>query len=350
MKGAAIIENLSTCSRLIVPSRAFVADYVPPDYLLDGILRRRFVYSFTGYTGGGKTAVALLLSACVALGQSFGGREADKGRVLYLAGENDEDVRMRWIAMGEKMGFDADAIEVYFIPVRFPISERLEQLRKEVKAIGSLDLVVVDTCAAYFEGDNDNDNVQMGNHARLLRSLTSLPGGPCVLVPSHPTKGASNDNLLPRGGGAFVFEMDGNLVCMKNETIVDVHWQGKFRGPNFDPLSFELVSLTTDKLRDSKGRLAHTVMARPLTDEARQAIEKETRKDEDALLALLSNSFSGTMRGMCEALGWVYSNGKPATSRVFRAMETLRRQGLVETLRGEWRLTVKGKKAAKEVE
>jgi hypothetical protein len=272
---------------LIVSSQKFVADYTPPDYLLTDILRRRFVYSLTAYTGAGKTAVALYLSACVAMGKPLAGHEIDKGRVLYLAGENDEDVRMRWIAMSEAMGFDTNLIDVHFIPCRFPISENLVQLKDELEAIGNLDLVVVDTCAAYFEGDDDNHNVQMGDHARTLRQLTTLPGGPCALIPSHPTKGASNDNLIPRGGGAFLFEMDGNLVCQKNANIVDLHWQGKFRGADFEAIAFELVPLTSERLKDSKGRLAHTVMAKPLTGDAREKIETKGRKDEDALLLVM---------------------------------------------------------------
>jgi hypothetical protein len=255
----------NTDAALIIPSSAFTNAYTPPDYVFDGILRRRFVYSLTGYTGGGKTAVALYISGCVAHGWPIARREIDKGRVLYLAGENDEDVRMRWIAMGEAMRFDVAKAEVYFIPCRFPISENIDRLKKEAAAIGSFDLVVVDTCAAYFEGDDDNHNVQMGNHARTLRELTTLPGGPCVLIPSHPSKGASNDNLVPRGGSAFLFEVDGNLVCKKTESIIDLHHHAKFRGPEFEPISFELVALTSERLKDSKGRLAHTVMARPIT-------------------------------------------------------------------------------------
>ena len=52
---------------LIKSSAEFVADFTPPDYVLDGILQRRFCYSLTGRTGAGKTAILLLLSAHDAL-------------------------------------------------------------------------------------------------------------------------------------------------------------------------------------------------------------------------------------------------------------------------------------------
>jgi hypothetical protein len=50
----------------------------------------------------------------------------------------------------------------------------------------------------------------------MLRSFVDLPGGPTVLVTCHPVKNPNPENLLPRGGGSFVAEMDGNLVCLKH--------------------------------------------------------------------------------------------------------------------------------------
>jgi AAA domain len=107
-------------SRLRQTSSQFVADFVPPDYLLDGVLQRRFLYSFTGRTGSGKTAVVLLLAASVALGRKIGELEVAPGRVFYFCGENPDDVRMRWIALAQQMDFDIDMIDVDFFPGPFP--------------------------------------------------------------------------------------------------------------------------------------------------------------------------------------------------------------------------------------
>src|SRR5215470_3945640 len=53
-------------SRLIKSSAEFVAGFVPPDYVVVGLLQRRFLYSNTGQTGAGKTAVTLRLAASTA--------------------------------------------------------------------------------------------------------------------------------------------------------------------------------------------------------------------------------------------------------------------------------------------
>ena len=49
-------------SKLALSSAEFVAGFTPPDYLIAGLLQRRFLYSLTSPTGGGKTAIAILLA------------------------------------------------------------------------------------------------------------------------------------------------------------------------------------------------------------------------------------------------------------------------------------------------
>ena len=89
--------------KLIHSSREFVAGFVPPDYLIDGLIQRRYFYSMTAPTGAGKTCVAIRIAAHAALGLSLDGRNVEKVRVLFLAGENPDDVRARWIKLCEEM-------------------------------------------------------------------------------------------------------------------------------------------------------------------------------------------------------------------------------------------------------
>jgi hypothetical protein len=153
------------------------------------------------------------------------------------------------IAMAHDMGFDPGIAGMHFIEGRFSIDKLFQSVAGEVEKIGGMDLVTVDTSATFFEFENENDNQQMAAHARLMRSLTTLPGGPVVLVACHPTKNASDDNMIPRGGGAFLAEIDGNLTCIKRDTIAEVHHQGKFRGSDFAPLSFQLLQATAPARR-----------------------------------------------------------------------------------------------------
>ena len=197
---------------LLLSSAEFIAEFVPPDYLIDGLLQRRYVYSLTAPTGAGKTCIALCIAIRVALGIKLAGMDVEKGRVLFFAGENPDDVRSRWIKLCEVMGQDPGDVEVFFMPGTPPISnaEIRQRINAEAERHGPFSLLIVDTGAAYFQGDDENSNKQLGDHARMLRSFTALPGGPTVLVTCHPIKTPDMSNLVPRGGGAFLAEVDGS--------------------------------------------------------------------------------------------------------------------------------------------
>src|SRR5262245_39855656 len=62
---------------LIQSSGEFVAGFVPPDYLVDGLIQRRFIYSMTAPSSNGKTCIALRLAVHTALGLILGNREVE---------------------------------------------------------------------------------------------------------------------------------------------------------------------------------------------------------------------------------------------------------------------------------
>src|SRR5262249_17216304 len=139
--------------KLVLSSAEFVGGFTPPDYLIVGWLQRRFVYSLTAATGDGKTAVALLITLMISRGFKLGKLDFKHGRVLYFAGENPDDVRMRWLAATQQFGLAPEDIDnVYFVPGVFKFTEISERIKQEMAA-QELALVIVDTSAAYFETD-----------------------------------------------------------------------------------------------------------------------------------------------------------------------------------------------------
>jgi hypothetical protein len=319
--------------KLAVSSAEFVAGFTPPDYLVEGLLQRRFLYSLTAATGTGKTAIALLLAAYVSQGKRLGKLEVARGRVLYFAGENPDDVRMRWLAMAQQLALEPEDMDnVYLVPGVFKFSEIGKRISDEMAA-QELALVVVDTSAAYFETDDENSNTQVGAHARRLRQLVQLHGGPTILVCCHPVKHAVEDNLLPRGGGAFLAEVDGNLTCKKDDSAVELHWQGKFRGPDFAPMSFLLRTVTHQRLKDTKGRLIPTVVAQVLSEEGLRDINARARDDENRVLLSIDKMPRLTQRDRAIELQWLMRNGDPYQMRVKRAEAGLEKQKLITKAR-----------------
>lgn len=330
---------------LVLNAAQFVAGFTPPEYLVDGVMQRGYLYSLTARTGHGKTAVSMYLAQCIARGKPFHGAEVKQGTVLLLAGENPDDIRARFLVLADAMGFLAENLKMRFIAGVVDIAASLPIIRAEAEKIEDLVLVIVDTAAAYFKGDDSNSNSQQGDYARVLRQLSFLPGKPAVLVNSHPVKNASKENLLPMGGSAFLNEVDGNLTLWANaEKQTTLHWLGKFRGPEFEPLTFEMKTVESARVVNSSGELMPSVIAEPVSDIRLQLAEDSQDKDEVALLGVIARNKTASVSSLAILCGFINEKGKPMKSKVFRLGTRLCEDKLVERVRGKFRITAKGKK------
>jgi hypothetical protein len=335
----------------ILTTAQFVSTFIPPDYLIDGILMRGFVYALTGPTAHAKSAIALLVAELVGSTNKnamFGPHHVDKGRVLYFVGENPLDICMRVIGSHSQRFDDPDDDQVFWITGRIDFDAAFDEIANGVAAIGGIALVIVDTSAAYFLGEDENSNPQMGAHARKLRRLTTLPGNPCVLVLCHPIKNAQEPaQLLPRGGGAFLAEMDGNLTAWKTDQLVQLHFT-KLRGPGFEPMMFRLERVETTKLRDSKGRVLPTVRAIAASEESERAQQSGQTADENQLLSILGTAVDQSYPTLARSLGWLNEANEPSRMRVKRGMDRLKaaKPPLIRQNRDRWELTDKGREVA----
>ena len=222
----------------------------------------------------------------------------------------------------------------------FNIAEMYSTLVTLVKALGDVDLIIIDTSAAYFMGKDEISNTEMAAHARVLSMLTKLPGGPCVLVLCHRIKHAPDhpSQCLPRGGGAFLAAMDGNLTAGRTDETVELSHHGKFRGAGFEPMAFRIEKILTTKLLDSKGRMISTVHVVPISDDEEAEQRRAARDDEDALLNVMLSKSGGSYADLASACGWVMADGTPYKMKTKRILEKLARTkpSLVVSRRDGW--------------
>lgn len=332
----------------------FVRTFEAPNPVVQAIpaMGRGRVIAITGQTGHGKTTISTLLEVHICLGQPLAGGDVARGKVLVLCGENPDDYNAHLIATMQDQGLEpADLDDILVVPARFPIDREFANLMRLVAGFGELTAVFVDTSAAFFFGDDDNANVEQYEHASKLRTLTTLPGKPVVFVLCHPIKNPSRDNLVPRGGGSFLNEIDANLTVWKDEAgVVTLHSCGKMRGPNFDPIRFELRGVDLMGYPDAQGRPTKSVAARHIPEVRAEQLDAEAVDDENHLLMAMAKKPEASLADLALACGFTSATGTPQKSRVHRLLTALQPNGLVvKNRRGQWRLTPKGRKAMEQL-
>lgn len=347
-KGPQIDPETGDPLPLIQSDAEFVKGFKPPDYLIDGMIQKSYLYSLTGPTGHGKTPVTMLMGCKVARGVDYHGRPVTQGGVLFLAGENSDDIRTRYIAMADHEQFTVGNIPFYFIDGVIDINAEIPRIEQEAARIPNLSLVIVDTDQAYFLGDEGNSNEQRKWFAKILRRLLALSGKPAVIVNCHPGKNATQDNLVPIGGSSFLNEVDGNITCWTEDRTCAIQPHvNKWRGVAFEGMAFELRTITSEYLKDTKGRCIPSVIAVPITEEGVARRGAVADEDEKTILRLIHAMKNVSLAAIARSAGWFQSNGEPAKSRVVRVVARLTKSAFVYRYHGEkYRLTKKGCKHA----
>jgi AAA domain len=321
----------------------FCSAYEPIAYAVEPFIRSGSLYTLTAKTGAGKTAILIVMALAVVTGRGdILGREVTKGRVAFIAVENPDDLRMKLMVAAYILNINFAEIAGNLIILDKRVSpESLAGKLKELSADGEFRLITVDTLAAYFDGDDINNNVQAGNFMRRLRPMTHLPGAPSVIVAAHPVKNAAPDNLIPYGGGAILNEADGNLTLRRGDGgATELHWQGKLRGVEFEPAMFRFELLTSPDVKDVKDREVQLPVLMPLSAQDAAERDKVAVDKNVALLKAMAADPSATIDVWSTASGAHPSWIKRALPRL-----ALPPGKLVVNVLGKWTLTPAGVKA-----
>lgn len=327
---------------LLLDATDWLDQSTPMEWIVDGVIQRGCLYAMTAITNHGKTAIGLLMAMCVAAGRKFAGRDIMPGKVMILCGENPDGFRTRMQATMVSLGLEREDVFglITVLPQALPLANSVQQILDEARQKeGDYSLVLVDTSISYYSGDDEDDNLQARTHAWHLRALSELPGHPAIIANTHPTKSADRENLLPRGGGAFLNEIDTNLTVWAEGETATLHWHRKKRGPDFDPIPFEFHG----KSIEEHGRMIPTVVAAHITEQRETELRKKRQQVEDRLLyEMLHHPESGyrSWADMCQLSG---------TSAVHRVMQRLKDDKLVMKYRGQMVLTEAGKKEAQRI-
>jgi hypothetical protein len=319
-------------------SISFTRSYAPLSYPLEGILPSGTLYGLTARQGTGKTAFMQAAALAVATGRKeIIGVDVEPGRVAYVTIENPTDFKMK-LAVGFYVHNISEEIDrqLAIVQGRDTPEQIVEGLALDAEENGPFTLVCFDTFQAGFSAANAgafNDNEAVLSYVNRLRPLTGLPGFPAALVALHPTKNATEDELLPYGGGATMNEIDGNLTLWKGGQIKLHH--NRVRGPEFEPRYFRIEKLSCPGIVDNKGRQILLPVMRPSTE---MDAEERTIQEGNSQLALLKAMIdepNGSQRD------WGAIIGKPkGTVNYF--LQRLKKEKLAVERFGKWQATKAG--------
>ncbi|WP_319546842.1 AAA family ATPase [Ruegeria conchae] len=292
---------------------------------------RQTVNTVTANPNGGKTAIALEVAFALALGEVFQGRQLEPMPVLYFAGENFSDVRARVVLMCLERGIDPKNVPIDIRKGGFSFADHAKKVLfyTRQKEYG---LIVVDTLAAHFGGDSENDNTQMQRYFDSFGKIANGPGIPAVVVLAHPSaEGAKLEpqrrlmEMRPRGASSSLGAIDSNLnVAVLPGGIVQAHLH-KRRSKPVPDVYFRLKPLRDPSVVDGDGDLEESVRAEPITQAQAQfaADDLGTR-----ILKEIQKDAAVSVRGLTDAIAADGQNVAHGT--VQNKLEDLREHGLID--------------------
>jgi hypothetical protein len=326
--------------------KEFIAEYKPiAEVVGGGVAYSSSLYTLTARTGTGKTAWLMTTALAGVSGLDILGRPVKKGRFVICTAENPDGVRMRLAVGCYHWNINPNLIDRDLIisDNRVRPEEIYAYLAREAER-GPFAGVFVDTWQAFFEGRDANNPTEAVNFTKRFRPLTALPGSPAVVLSAHPNKDATNDQLIPSGGGTILNEVDGNLTLARHASgLIELSWQGKFRGLNFEPQFYLIERVCSPDIVDIAGRQIAIPLMLPASVEEADARKCAMVNKDTLLLRALADNPSGSLSTWAASAGVSRSKSDRMLHRLAKAKPAVVQQTLQK-----WTLTKAGKEALKE--
>ncbi|MBO9664953.1 AAA family ATPase [Dokdonella sp.] len=210
--------------RIIRFTRYGELDPRPISWVIKGWLAKDAITALVAQPGVGKTFLALDWAASVAAGVEWHGCRVEQGSVFYLAGEGNFGLTNRlraWELEHDVSLRDASLFLSDCLPglcdesaVRTVVAE----VRSLVEMYGMPELIVVDTLARAFGGENENDTAAMNRFIAALDVIRHEFA--CSVVVVHHT--GHDPRKTGRGSSAFVGAVDGSVYLEKTPLGIEL--------------------------------------------------------------------------------------------------------------------------------
>ncbi|ADF61252.1 helicase RepA family protein [Enterobacter cloacae] len=241
------------------------------DYTLKSYLPANSLSSIYGPSGSYKSFLAVSWACHVAAGMKWAGKSVSAGAVMYVVGEGGIGVPRRIKAWEKRHGVKLNNLYLVNRPV-FPV--RREEMQEMIKAARDVKsrtgqpvrLIVVDTLARCFGGNDENDARDMGAFIEGC-DVIKRETGATLLVVHHSGK---DDTKGARGSSAFRAALDAEFNVRREgdggAIILTCTKMKDAEEPKQAAFDLRTVELFTDR----DGELISSLVVQDLPREARE--------------------------------------------------------------------------------
>jgi hypothetical protein len=188
----------------------------PMGWLIKGVLPKAKLGILFGASGSGKTFVALDLAFSVARGIAWRTRRTMRARVVVIAAEGGSGLGKRGQAYAQHYGFDLRTVpdlHVITAAPNFLDDADISEVIAEIKNLGPVDLIIIDTLAQVTPGANENTSEDMGRALGNINLLHDATGAMNLAV-HHAGKDLSKGS---RGWSGIKAAADVQIEVLRHE-------------------------------------------------------------------------------------------------------------------------------------
>ncbi len=202
-----------------------MSEDTPTDFIIEGLLRTGGTTILVGEPKLGKSQMALDIALAVARGEQFVGLNTKKGRVIYYALEDGEDIIRDRVKARGLTGMEEE-LYISSIP---PVVEDSTALLEEHIDLFQPNLIIIDTLRAMSvsAGKSENEPSFADSLYRIAKIVRERGVGAIII--HHTVKATTGNPIMDaRGTSAIAGAVDVVAGLYRQDDKMKLSWRGRF--------------------------------------------------------------------------------------------------------------------------
>ena len=197
----------------------------PTDFVIEGLLRVGGTTILIGEPKLGKSQMSLDLALAVSRGEAFAGLATKKGRVIYYALEDGEDIVRDRVKSRGLTGMSEDL----YIGTTPPVVEDSTALLEEHIDIFQPSMIIIDTLRAMSVSTGKSENEASFADSIYRIAKVARERGVAAIIVHHTVKATTGNPITDaRGTSAIAGAVDVVAGLYRRDDVMKLAWRGRF--------------------------------------------------------------------------------------------------------------------------